>query len=119
MLPLSFSLRKSVVIPIAWYKAPCFSPKNRPGKEQRATPRFAPMQVWVALEQETFLGLSGPRLKRLLAPSLIDFREQTGIQALNQAIGIPRERLQDDPENDSSLGRTQSFSLFESLSLEP
>ena len=35
------------------------------------------MQVWVALEQETkFGGLSGPGPKRLLAPSLIDFREK-------------------------------------------
>ena len=30
------------------------------------------MQVWVALEQETISGLSGPRSKRLFAPSLID-----------------------------------------------
>ena len=45
------------------------------------------MQVWVALEQETFLGLSGPRPKRLLAPSLIDFRGNPGIRALYQAIG--------------------------------
>ena len=47
------------------------------------------MQVWVALEQETFLGLSGPRPKRLLAPSLIDFRGNPGIRALYQAIGRP------------------------------
>ena len=37
-------------------------------------PKVAPVQVWVALEQETFLGLSSPYPKRLLAPSLIDFR---------------------------------------------
>ena len=47
------------------------------------------MQVWVALEQKIFLGLSGPGPKRLLAPSLIDFRGKTGIRALYQAIGIP------------------------------
>ena len=47
------------------------------------------MQVWVALEQEIFWGLSGPGPKRLLAPSLIDFRGKTGIRALYQAIGIP------------------------------
>ena len=35
------------------------------------------------------LGLSGPRPKRLLAPSLIDFRGNPGIRALYQAIGIP------------------------------
>ena len=44
----------------------------------------------VALEQETILGLSGPGPKRLLAPSLIDFRGKTGIRALYQAIGIPK-----------------------------
>ena len=48
----------------------------------------APVQVWVALEQEIFLGLSGLRLKRLLAPSLIDFQGNPGIRALYQAIGI-------------------------------
>ena len=30
------------------------------------------MQIWAALEQETFLGLFGPHPKRLLAPSNID-----------------------------------------------
>ena len=47
------------------------------------------MQVWVALEQERFFGLSGPCPKRLLAPSLIDFGENPGIRALYQAIRIP------------------------------
>ena len=40
--------------------------------------------------KETILGLFGPCPKRLLAPSLIDFRGKTGIRALYQAIGIPR-----------------------------
>ena len=43
----------------------------------------------VALEQATILGLSSPRPKRLLAPSLVDFRGKAGIRALYQAIGIP------------------------------
>ena len=51
------------------------------------------MQVWVALEQEIFWGLSGPGPKRLLAPSLVDFRGKTGIRALYQAIGISKLAL--------------------------
>ena len=35
-------------------------------------PPVAPVQVWVALEQDTFLGLSAPHPKRRLALSLID-----------------------------------------------
>ena len=35
------------------------------------------------------MGLAGPAPKRLLAPSLIDFRGKTGIRASYQAIGIP------------------------------
>ena len=79
-----------------------FFPENREGKEQvvflglgRRVPKLSlaleqPQGcVWVALEQEIFWGLSGPGLKRLLAPSLIDFRGKTGIRALYQAIGIP------------------------------
>ena len=53
-------------------------------------------QTTVALEQETILGLSGPRPKRLLAPSLIDFRGNPGIRALYQAIGIPT--LREEPK---------------------
>ena len=96
-------------VPIAWYKAriPGFPRKSirdgasslfgrgpeRPKKIvscSRATPRLHRCNLGVALEQETiFLGLSGPRPKRLLAPSLIDFRGNPGIRALYQAIGIP------------------------------
>ena len=34
------------------------------------------MSLVALLEQETFWGLSGPRPKRLLAPSLLHFREK-------------------------------------------
>ena len=40
----------------------------------------------MSLALETFWGLSGPRLRRLLAPSLIDFRGNPGIRALYQTI---------------------------------
>ena len=45
-------------------------------------PRLHRCNLGVAPEQETFWGLSGPRPERLLAPSLIDFRGNAGIQAL-------------------------------------
>ena len=49
------------------------------------------MQVWGCSRARDISGrLSGPRPKRLLAPSLIDFRGNPGIRALYQAIGIPR-----------------------------
>ena len=78
-------------IPIAWYRTkPEFLefPKYRYGKEQvvgperpknvscsGATPDLHLCNLGVAIEQETILGLSDPRPKRLLAPSLIDFVE--------------------------------------------
>ena len=46
----------------------------------QGTPKVAQMQVWVALEQETFLGLSGPGPKRLLAPALVDVGGNPGIR---------------------------------------
>ena len=52
-------------------------------------PKVALVQVWIALEQEPFWGLSSPRPKRLFAPSLVDFRGNPGIRALCQAIGLP------------------------------
>ena len=55
----------------------------------RATPDLHRCNLGVALEQETILGLSGPRPKRLLALSLMDFRGNPGIWALYQANGIP------------------------------
>ena len=45
------------------------------------------MQVWVALEQETLLRLSGPRPKRLLAPSLIDFGKKKKDAAFLLTVG--------------------------------
>ena len=95
----------SIRIPLTWYKAriPGF-PRKSIRKEQvvfsgegrrdpkvslaLGQPKVAPVQVWVALEQETFLGLSGPRPKRLLAPFLIDFRGNPGIRALYQASSL-------------------------------
>ena len=57
-------------------------------------PRLAPVQPWgCPIEQETILGLSGSRPKRLLAPSLIDFGGNPGIRALHQAIRIPNLNL--------------------------
>ena len=55
----------------------------------QSNPDLHRCSLGVALEQETFLGLSGPRPKRLLVPSLINFRGNPGIRALYQAIGIP------------------------------
>ena len=49
------------------------------------------MQVWVAPEQDTCLGLSSPHPKTLLAPSPTDFRGNPRIRALYQAIGIPTQ----------------------------
>ena len=68
------------------------SPKNL--SCSRATPDLhrcksgvaAPVQVWGCPRARDILGLSGPRLKRLLAPSLIDFRG--GPIALYLAIGV-------------------------------
>ena len=95
-----------VEIPFAWCKAriPGFPRKSiREGASSlfgrgperpknvscsRATPWLHRCKSGVALEQETILGLSGPRPKRLLAPSLIDFRGNPGIRALHQANGI-------------------------------
>ena len=56
--------------------ASVFSGEDRRGPKATLTLehlRLAPVQPWVALEQETFWGLSGLRPKRLRAPSLIDF----------------------------------------------
>ena len=47
-------------------------------------PRLAPVQLGVVLEP-------GPTPKRVLAPSLIDFRGNPGIRALYQAIGTPTQ----------------------------
>ena len=97
----------TVGIPIAWYKAriPVLPRKSIRGRskwsfragagESQNCLKVAPVQVWVALEQEIFWGLSGPGPKRLLAPSLIDFRGKTGIRALYQAIGIPSQQYID------------------------
>ena len=49
------------------------------------------MQIWVAPEQETFWGLSGPRPKRLIAPSVVDFWGNPGIWALS--IGVQTQEL--------------------------
>ena len=46
----------------------------------RATPKLHRCNFGVALEQEMFWGLFGPRPKRLLAPSPIDFRGNPGIR---------------------------------------
>ena len=93
-----------LAIPIAWYKAqiPGFPRKSIRERASRLFGRGPqrPQNIFcsratqtctggVALEQETILGLSGPHPKRLLAPSLIDFRGNPGIRALCQAIGVP------------------------------
>ena len=60
---------------VAWYKA--------------RSPGFPQKSIREGAQQETFWGLSGPRPKRLVAPSLIDFWGNPGLRALHQAIGIP------------------------------
>ena len=84
-----------------------FSPKIVVRKEQvvfsgegrrvpkllESNPKVAPVQVWVALEQDTFLGLSGPRPKTLLAPSLIDFQGKNRNSALVPGNRNPKTRL--------------------------
>ena len=45
------------------------------GSRMPATTPDFPKIDWVALKQETFLGLSGPSPKRLLVPSLIDLAQ--------------------------------------------
>ena len=50
-------------------------------------PRLAPVQSWsYPRARDIFGGLSGPRLNRLLAPSLVDFQGNPGIQDLHQAM---------------------------------
>ena len=98
-------------ISIAWYKAriPGFPRKPiregasslfRQGAESPqnvsyswATPRLH-MQVWVALDQETFVCLSSPRPKRLLAPSLSIFGEiqNSGLVQQSDPNLVLRER---------------------------
>ena len=56
----------------------------------RRDPNLHRCILGVALEPETILGLSGPRPKRPLAPSLIDFRGSPEIRASYQANGIPK-----------------------------
>ena len=115
-------------IPIAWYEAriPGFPRISRRegasslfgrGPERpkivscsRATPRVHRCNHGVALEQETILGLSGPRPKRLLAPSLIDIRGNPGIRASYQAIGIPN--LEHPPRAWTPLGCKFSTSAY-------
>ena len=97
----------NIGIPIAWYEAQIrgFPRKSiREGASSlfgqgpesprivscsRATPDLHRCNLGVALEQETIFGLSGPCPKRLLAPSLIDFRGNPRIWASYQAVGIP------------------------------
>ena len=118
-------------IPIAWYKAriPKFSRKSiregarslfgrGPERPQniscfRATPRLHRCKSGFALEQETFLGLAGPCLKRLLAPSLIDFWESPGIWALYQAIGTQGQTAGQHPK--ASLGPRQPLFVLPAL----
>ena len=57
---------QGIWIPIVWYKL--LVPENRQGKEQ-----------------VVFSGLSGPRPKRLLAPSLVDFRGKQKKQEFRQS----------------------------------
>ena len=45
-------------------------------------PRLAPVQPWGCPRARDILELSGPRPKRLLAPSLIDFRGNPGIRGI-------------------------------------
>ena len=93
----AFSLRSKTIleIPIAWYKAwiPGFPGKSiREGETSSLFGRGpeSPKIVWVALEQETFLGLSGPCPKRVLAPSLIGFRGNSGVRPCTRQSGPQR-----------------------------
>ena len=89
------ALQTIVGILIAWYKARIsgFPPKSiRKGARSlsgEARRDLHRCNLEVTLEQETFLGLSGPCPKRLLAPSLIDFGGNPEIRALYHPIGIP------------------------------
>ena len=53
--------------------------------------KVAPVQVWVALKQETFSGLPGHPPKTLLAPlDSCQFRGNPGVRELYQSIGVAR-----------------------------
>ena len=56
------------------------------------------MQVWVALEQEIFWGLSDPGPKRLNAPSLIDFRGKNRNSGLVPGNRDPKSRGESGPQ---------------------
>ena len=62
----------------------------------------------VAPEQETILGFSGPGPKRLLAPSLIDFRGKNGNSGL-----VPGNRDPNQKRAEYCFGEENSLSLTE------
>ena len=78
------------------------------------------MQVWVCSRARDIVGLYGPRLKRLLGPSLIDFHGNPGVWALYQAIGIPTPNIGGDLGSDRlQLGRRTGRAVPVSVRTDP